>query len=26
VKQRFAGDKRVYDTFLNIMKEFKAQQ
>lgn len=26
VKQRFANDKRVYDTFLNIMKEFKAQQ
>ena len=26
VKARFAGDRRVYDTFLEIMKEFKAQR
>jgi paired amphipathic helix protein Sin3a len=25
VKARFAGDRRVYDTFLEIMKQFKAQ-
>ena len=26
VKTRFSGDKNVYDTFLEIMKEFKAQK
>lgn len=26
VKMRFQNDKQVYDTFLEIMKEFKAQR
>jgi len=26
VKNRFADNKEVYDTFLEIMKEFKAQR
>ncbi len=26
VKQRFADDKNIYDTFLEIMKDFKAQR
>ncbi len=26
VKQRFANQKQVYDTFLEIMKDFKAQR